>query len=359
MKGNKHMKIITKFVYPALALFAAASTVLPRIQAADEPAAACAQCRSNGNTSEGKQALGSLTTGINDTAMGFQALKSLTTGNYNTAMGWKALSTSNGDDNVAVGALALSNNTSSQNVAVGTAALGSNTTGGGNTAVGENALTSNTSGSNNVAVGGGALFFGSGTQNVALGFLAGSNTGNGGGNIYIGAQMLGNAGDTNQTYIGNIGNTNVSGSGTDTVTVNLTTGLIGHLTSSRRYKEEIKPMENASETLYRLNPVTYRYKKAIDPTRSPAFGLIAEEVAEVNPNLVARDAKGQPESVHYEMINTMLLNEFLKEHRTVRDQQKELNALKTELRKQAVLIQKVSDKVELNKPVPQMVADGR
>ena len=210
-----------------------------------------------------------------------------------------------------------------------------------------------------MAVGNGALYFGDGNQNIAVGYLAGSNTGNGGGNIYIGARMLGSTGDTNQTYIANISSTNVTGSGTDTVTVNLTTGLIGHLTSSRRYKDEIKPMENASETLYRLNPVTYRYKKAIDPTQSPAFGLIAEEVAEVNPNLVARDAKGQPESVHYEMVNAMLLNEFLKEHRTVRDQQKELNALKTELRKQAALIQKVSDTVELNKPVPQIVADDR
>jgi hypothetical protein len=352
------MKIITKITYPAFALFAIASTVLPKIHAAEEPAVTCAQCLPN-NTAEGKKALASLTTGSFNTAVGNQALRSLASGNYNTALGWYALRLTTGDDNVAVGALALSNNTSSQNVAIGTSALGSNTIGGGNTAVGENALVTNTSGSNNVAVGNGALYFGNGNQNIALGYLAGSDTGNGGGNIYIGAQMLGNAGDTNQTYIANIGSTNVSGAGTDTVTVNLATGLIGHLTSSRRYKEEIKPMKNASETLYRLNPVTYRYKKAIDPTQSPAFGLIAEEVAEVNPDLVARDAKGQPESVHYEMINTMLLNEFLKEHRTVQDQQKELDALKTELRKQGALIQKVSDKVEFNKPVPQIVAIDR
>ncbi len=160
--------------------------------------------------------------------------------------------------------------------------------------------------------------------------------------------MLGNSGDINHTYIANIGNTNVSGGGTDTVTVNLTTGLIGHLTSSRRYKEEIKPMENASETLYRLNPVTYRYKKAIDPTQSPAFGLIAEEVAGVNPNLVARDAKGQPESVHYEMVNAMLLNEFLKEHRKVEHLEKQIEVLTAGL-------QKVSAQLELRKAAPETV----
>ena len=219
--------------------------------------------------------------------------------------------------------------------------------------------TSNTNGINNVAVGNGALYFSNGSQNIALGYLAGDNSGAGGGNVYIGAQMHGNSGDINHTYIANISSTNVSGSGTDTVTVDLATGLIGHLTSSRRYKEAIKPMENASETLYRLNPVTYRYKKATDPTQSPAFGLIAEEVAEVNPNLVARDAKGQPESVHYEMVNAMLLNEFLKEHRTVEAQQKEIDALKAELKEQGAFIQKVSDTVELNKPVPQMLAVAR
>ena len=103
----------------------------------------------------------------------------------------------------------------------------------------------------------------------------------------------------------------------DTVTIDLSTGLLGHLTSSRRYKEDIKPMDKASEALYRLKPVTYRYKKEIDRTQSLAFGLIAEEVAEVNPDLVAHNAQGQPESVHYEMVNAMLLNEFLKEHKKV------------------------------------------
>src|SRR6476660_7966703 len=132
--------------------------------------------------------------------------------------------------------------------------------------------------------------------------------------------MNGTAAEANHTYIRNIKDTNVSGLNADSVTVNLNTGLLGHLTSSRRYKEEIRPMDTASEALYRLNPVTYRYKKEIDPTQSTAFGLIAEEVAQVNHELVACNTEGQPESVHYEMVNAMLLNEFLKEHRRAEDQ---------------------------------------
>ena len=154
-----------------------------------------------------------------------------------------------------------------------------------------------------------------GLNNTAVGFDAGDALTSGNGNVYIGTAVEGMAVEDNHTYIRNINTTNVSGGGTDTVTVNLATGLLGHLTSSRRYKEDIKPIADASEALYRLNPVSYRYKREIDSTQSPAFGLIAEEVAEVNPALVAHNSGGQPESVHYEMINAMLLNEFLKEHR--------------------------------------------
>jgi Chaperone of endosialidase len=165
------------------------------------------------------------------------------------------------------------------------------------------------------------------------------------------------------------------------VTVNLTTGLLGHLVSSRRYKEEIKPMDKASEALYRLNPVTYRYKKEIDPTQSPAFGLIAEEVAQVNPELVACNAAGQPESVHYEMVNAMLLNEFLKEHRKVEEQQAAIAQLKSvvaqqqkefqaaiaeqreqfeaRLQQQDAKIQRVKDRIELTNPAPRIAASDR
>src|SRR5207237_925142 len=133
-------------------------------------------------------------------------------------------------------------------------------------------------------------------------------------------------------YIRNINTTSVSGGGTDTVTVNLSTGLLGHLSSSRRYKENIKPMESTSEALYQLKPATYRYKKEIDSTQSPAFGLIAEEVAEVNPDLVARNAEGQPESVHYEMVNAMLLNEFLKENKAFLEEQSKVKRWEQTLR---------------------------
>ena len=160
-----------------------------------------------------------------------------------------------------------------------------------------------------------------GDNNVALGANAGSQLPMGNGNVFIGADVapiLPN-GDTDHTYIRNINTTSVSGGGTDTVTVNLATGLLGHLSSSRRYKEDIEPMDKASEALYLLKPVSYRYKKEIDTTQSPAFGLIAEEVADVNSALVACNSEGQPESVHYEMVNAMLLNEFLKEHKTVQE----------------------------------------
>jgi len=175
--------------------------------------------------------------------------------------------------------------------------------------------------------------------------------------------MSGVAGESNHTYLRNINTTSVSGGGTDTVTVDLTTGLLGHLTSSRRYKEDIKPMDKASEALFALRPVTYHYKKEIDAPQSPAFGLIAEDVARVNPGLVARNAQGQPESVHYEMVNAMLLNEFLKEHKKVEEQEATIAQLKEKLQilvahvqERDSKIQRVNDRVETNKTAPQLVA---
>ena len=232
----------------------------------------------------------------------------------------------------------------------------------GNTADGAFALIYNSRSYYNTAVGDGALQYNTGGWNTAVGYQAGVNQTDGSFNVYIGQGMAGVAGELGHTYIRNINTTSVSGANIDTVTVDLTTGLLGHLSSSRRYKENIKPMANASETLYQLKPVTYHYKKDVDPTQSPAFGLIAEQVAEVNPALVARDAKGQPESVHYEMINAMLLNEFLKEHRRVQDQakrneqqkieiatqQKQIVELKAALMAQATVIGRVSDRLGLN-----------
>src|SRR5262249_21662698 len=239
-------------------------------------------------------------------------------------------SNTQGFGNTAVGSAALRDNTEgSDNTAIGPSALLVNSTGNNNTATGNQALGGNDTGASNVAAGDNALLGNTtGSDNTALGSGAGSFATTGDGNVYVGAGMSGVAGEANHTYIRNINTTSVSGGGTDTVTVNLTTGLLGHLTSSRRYKEDIKPMDNASVALFALKPVAYSYKKEIDPSQSPAFGLVAEDVAVVNPNLVARNAQGQPESVHYEMINAMLLNEFLKEHKKVEEQQATIAELK-------------------------------
>jgi len=305
-----------------------------------------------GNTAEGQNALFSLTSGGYNTAIGFFSLRSATTSSFNTAIGAGTLLFNTADENTATGAAALLSNTSGFfNTANGAFALFSNTTGSENTANGHLSLFSNTTGS----------------INTALGYNAGFDATTGSGNVYIGAFVYGVPPESDHTYIRNINTTSVGGGGFDSVTVDLTTGLLGHATSSRRYKEDIKPMDKASEALYRLNPVTYRYKKEIDATQTPAFGLIAEEVAEVNPDLVAHNVKEQPESVHYEMVNAMLLNEFLKEHRkvaaqgrriqeqetTIAELKKDFRAtvaqLTARLEEQQSQIQKVSDHVELSK----------
>jgi len=315
------------------------------------------------NTAVGTGALLFNTTGSFNTAVGLTALLNNTTAPGNTAVGADALlNNTTGDSNTATGAGALlSNTTGGENTAVGSNALFSNTSGGVNIAVGFDALMNNMTGTVNTAVGEAALANSGGNRNTAVGAGAGSTLTNGDSNVYIGSDMSGVAVESEHTYIRNINTTSVSGGGTDTVTVDLTTGLLGHLSSSRRYKENIQPMNNASETLYRLKPVTYRYKKEIDHTQSPAFGLIAEDVAEVNPALVAHDDKGLPESVHYEMVNAMLLNEFLKEHRTVEEQQKTIAELKSGMtvlaatvKEQAAEIQKVSAQLEASKPAPQV-----
>ena len=155
------------------------------------------------------------------------------------------------------------------------------------------------------------------------------------------------------TFIAGIFNAAVTGS---TVVVN-SNGKLGVTASSARFKDAIKPMDKASEAILALKPVTFRYKHELDPAGIPQFGLVAEQVEKVNPDLVARDAQGKPYTVRYEAVNAMLLNEFLKEHRTVQGQQKEIDALKAELKAQKALIQRVSDKVEINKPTPAVVVN--
>ena len=179
---------------------------------------------------------------------------------------------------------------------------------------------------------------------------------------------MGSDPETDHTYIRNINNTSVSGGGTDTVTINFSTGLLGHLSSSRRHKEDIQPMTDASETLYRLKPVTYRYKKEIDVTRSLDYGLVAEEVAAVDPNLVACDKNGQIETVRYTAVNAMLLNEFLKEHRKNEEQALTIAHLEQQIQALTAGLQKVSAQLatspsrgglEVSESAPQMLLNNQ
>jgi trimeric autotransporter adhesin len=313
-----------------------------------------------GNTAEGQNALFSLTTGGFNTAVGFFSLRSDTTGQLNTAIGAGALlantsdsntatgggallSNTTGHGNTANGALALFNNTGGNfNTATGVYALGSNTTGGSNTATGVNALVVNTTGHGNTAIGNGALFGNStgflntaigeialehnstGNSNTALGFSAGSNVSTADHVICIGAGVSG-ANVSNSCFIGNI--RGVATVNNDALPVLIdSAGQLGTTISSLRFKKEIQPMDKASEAILALNPVTFHYKS--DKTNRPEFGLIAEEVAEVNPDLVGRGHNAEIYTVRYDAVNAMLLNEFLKEHRKNEEQEATIAELK-------------------------------
>src|SRR6266550_2231109 len=330
-----------------------------------------------GNTAEGHNALFSLTTGPFNTANGYEALRANTTGEANTANGARALASNTiGHDNTANGFQALYlNTTGNYNIAIGSDALHDNTTGRGNTAIGEVALQQNTIGSSNSAFGEHALYLNTtGTFNIALGVGAGRNLTTGSHNIDIGnvgvagesdTIRIGNANQTN-TYITGISGASVAGGVTVIVDAQ---GHLGTMISSERFKDQIKAMDKASEAIFALKPVTFRYKHKLDPEGIPQFGLVAEEVEKVNPDLIARDEQGKPYLVRYEAVNAMLLNEFLKEHRKVQELTKDFQAtvaqLTSRLDEQAALIQKVSAQLaaaspsrgglELNKFAPQTV----
>jgi hypothetical protein len=331
------------------------------------------------NTAEGESALFSLTTGTNNTAVGFVALFSNTTGSTNTATGSFALgSNTTGSDNTADGFGALLRNTTGfgnaatgsralfanttgvHNTADGFIALLRNTTGQHNTANGDEALTTNTTGNLNTAAGAHSLENSStGSSNTALGFGAGNNVTTANNVICIGA-AVGGANVNNSCFIGNIfGQTSAGGT---TVLVD-SSGKLGTSTSSRRFKDEIKPMEQMSEALFALEPVTFRYKKEIDAEGIPQFGLVAEDVEKVNRDLVVRDKQGKPYSVRYEAVNAMLLNEFLKEHRKVEQQRKDFEAAITRQQKQiealSASLQKVSAQLEVSKTAPQTVLNNQ
>jgi hypothetical protein len=313
------------------------------------------------NTATGFQALKNNTAG-NNTATGADALIFNTTGVGNTAHGNNALRNNiDGTLNTANGVQGLLNNThGTLNTSTGAATLITNTTGSSNTADGVNALFS-TNGDNNTAVGKGALGASTtGNNNTALGFGAGSGVTAASNVICIGANVAGNDVD-NSCYIGNIfGDTS---SGGTAVFVN-TNGRLGTTTSSRRFKDSIKPMDQASEALFALKPVAFRYKKEIDPAGTSQFGLVAEDVEAVNPDLVVRDKDGKAYSVRYEQVNAMLLNEFLKAHRKIQEQEATMTQLRKEMetvvahsKEQDSKIQKVSDQIEINKPRPGVVSN--
>jgi hypothetical protein len=323
------------------------------------------------NTAEGQNALFNLTTGGFNTAIGGHALYGDTYDSANTAVGAFALAARNlGSQNTAVGQGALRNNTGGAlgNVAVGYKALNANTTGEFNVANGYQALYSNTTGDDNTAMGVTALFSNIGNNNMAdgAGALFGNTTGNNNTGLgveaglsvatasnvtCIGAGVAG-ADVSNTTWIGNVYGVTTQ-SGTTAPVIVSADGQLGTVASSERFKKDIAAMEKASEAILSLRPVTFHYKT--DTKGTPQFGLIAEEVAKVNPALVLPDKEGKPYSVRYEQVNAMLLNEFLKEHKTVEEQratvarqQKQIDALTEGL-------QRVSAQLELSKPAPQVV----
>jgi hypothetical protein len=366
----------------------------------------------NFTTAEGTKALQNVTTGSANTAVGWFSLGSVITGSFNTATGAGSLLFNTADENTAFGAAALLNNTSgtgntatgaaallnntigqdntangvfaldsntegSENTATGTRALSSNSTGATNTATGGGALFSNTTGNNNTAtgfstlsanmtgngntaIGRSALTITTGSGNTALGTNAGSALTSGNLNIDIGADVIGITGESNTIriganlddtpgasacHIGGIYNQSVDPGTASSMAIDAS-GKLGTTVSSRRFKHDIKPMDKASEAILALKPVTFHYKS--DVKNTPCFGLIAEEVAGVNPDLVVRNKDGEIWSVRYDQVNAMLLNEFLKARRQIDAQQKQIDAL-------TVGLQKVSAQLEASKPPPQVV----
>ncbi len=336
-----------------------------------------------GNTADGDGALSGLTGGFYNSAFGFLALLSngdasfntgvgagvllLNTGNQNTAVGAGALlNNTTGEDNNAVGAFALVNNTTAFfNNAHGRNALFNNTEGSENEAFGDLAMEDNTTGSQNTAIGDDALRFNvDGSGNVAVGDEAGTGLGVSVNNcIAINVPGAGPFATLDNTcFIGSIFDQPVSDVGTQEAVFVDQFNVIGITASSRRFKHDIQPMDKASEAILALRPVTFKYNA--DKNGRTQYGLIAEEVAEVNPDLVVKHKDGDVSTVRYEQVNAMLLNEFLKEHKkvqsletTVAQQQKGMEVLTAQLKEQAEQIQKVSAQLEVNKPAPHVVVN--
>jgi trimeric autotransporter adhesin len=283
-----------------------------------------------GSTATGYEALYANTTGAQNTAAGYQALYANTTGANGTATGYLALSSNtNGQYNTAYGSQALRDNTGSDNTASGSESLLSNTSGEANTASGTFSLLYNTTGSGNIAVGYQAgLNIATTSNNIDIGSAgaAGDN-----GVIRIGA-----AGSQNSAYVAGIYGVTTGASNAVPVLID-SNGNLGTVSSSRRYKEDVQDMADASTGLMRLRPVTFRYKQAYaDGSKPIQYGLIAEEVAEVYPDLVARSADGQIETVKYQVLDPMLLNELQKQNERIRSLEERLAKVEAALAGTAV-----------------------
>jgi trimeric autotransporter adhesin len=383
--------------------------------------ALAANVSGNKSVAFGAQALTNNSTGTQNTATGFNTLFTNTSGNNNTGNGYRCLNFNNGNDNTAMGFNANFNNrggsdttavgsgallhnfnasdntgvgfealreniSTSFNVAVGDSALvnfnGTTAVDGANTALGSIALFSELSGQENVAVGRRALeslisasnntavgwragdFVIDGNNDVAIGSSAGTTFVHASNNIAIGAPGAGPFADVNNTcFIGSIHGEPVSDATSQQAVFVDKFNVVGIQVSSRRYKHDIQPMDKGSEAILALKPVTFKYNS--DKKGAPQYGLIAEDVAQVNPDLVTRDENGDVQTVRYEQVNAMLLNEFLKEHKKVQDlevtvaqQQKGMEVLTAQLKEQAAQIQKVSAQVEMRKSTPKVVVNN-
>jgi hypothetical protein len=293
------------------------------------------------NTATGAQALATNETGSNNTAVGDSALLYSTTGSGNTAVGSQALrSNGTGLNNTAIGQSALNVNTGSGNTATGSTALFANEAGFNNTSTGYKALRANKTGSGNTAVGFETLHNNTtGYGNIAIGFRAGYNQTTGTLNIYLshlgvvaesGTIRIGTPGSQTSAFIAGIRDVAVSG----TPVVVSVGGQLGVQASSLRYKDDVRDMAEASRDLQRLRPVTFTYKAEVagtDARHSREFGLIAEEVAEVYPELVVRDAEGRIMTVRYQELIPMLLNEVQKQNRRIEDQSAQIAELRAQV----------------------------
>jgi hypothetical protein len=292
-----------------------------------------------GNTAVGNGALQANTDGFGNTAAGASSLQSNTTGFSNTAAGDFALfANTSGNNNMAAGTDALTSNTTGFfNTAVGVEALQSNSTGFGNTAVGFQALQAST-GNDNTAVGHLSLYGSTGLGNIGIGDGAGYNLTMGGANIDIGnlgdsaddeVIRIGVQGTQTATFMAGIRNGIGDGSGV-AVYVD-SSGQLSPTVSSARYKDDIRDMGDSTKGLMKLRPVRFRYKKGIDPSGLEQYGLVAEEVAKVYPDLVVYDDDGRPRMVRYHFVNAMLLNEVQRQQRELGAQRRQIKALQQQL----------------------------